>query len=66
MAGCRPEAPRRAAVPQDHNMLNTRGMLSGAVDRFKLVMSDKHNSKMFTIVTVTVFVLLLLYYLSQR
>lgn len=47
-------------------MLSTRGMLGGAVDRFKVVMSDKQNSKMFTIVMGTVFVLLLLYYLTRR
>lgn len=44
-------------------MLGTRGMLGGAVDKFKVVMNNKQNKQMLTFIGGFAAVLLLLYYL---
>ncbi|WIA09908.1 hypothetical protein OEZ85_010122 [Tetradesmus obliquus] len=45
------------------SMFSTGSMLSGAADRFKVVMNNKQNKQMLTFVGGFAVVLLLLYYL---
>ncbi|GBG00474.1 hypothetical protein Rsub_13155 [Raphidocelis subcapitata] len=64
----------RAEVDSQHtildkmadSMVGTHSMLGGAANKFKVVMADKDNRRMLTVVCGMVVVLLVLYYLTRR
>lgn len=50
----------------DNNMTGVRGALGSSVEKFKSVMSDRHNRKLFVLVLGTSLVLLIIWLLTRR
>ncbi|XP_052180501.1 bet1-like SNARE 1-1 [Diospyros lotus] len=48
-----------------HDMDSSRGILSGTMDKFKMVFETKSSRRMFTLVAAFVILFLILYYLTR-
>ncbi|MCL7037204.1 hypothetical protein MKW94_017901, partial [Papaver nudicaule] len=49
-----------------NEMDSSRGILSGTMDRFKMVFETKSSRRMFTLVASFVIIFLIVYYLTKR
>ncbi|XP_073012436.1 bet1-like SNARE 1-1 [Typha latifolia] len=59
------ESHNRMLDRMGNNMDASRGILSGTVDRFKMVFETKSNRRMATLVASFVAIFLLIYYLTK-
>ncbi|XP_051131465.1 bet1-like SNARE 1-1 [Andrographis paniculata] len=59
------EAHNRMLDRMGNDMDASRGVLSGTIDKFKMVFETKSNRRMFTLVASFVVIFLVIYYLTR-